>query len=66
MALTPEGKQDLALALILLKDFKSQGKFDSDLLVQIINLAKHLGVFKEYEDLIPKIPPMEIKPREYD
>lgn len=61
--LTDEGKLDLALALILLKDYKSQGKWDSDVSLTIIKFATSLGVRKEFTELLSKVPPMLIKPK---
>lgn len=61
--LNEDGRQQVALALILLKDFKSQGRFDPDLTLMIIEMADHLGVRSEYDDLTSKIPPMKIEPR---
>jgi hypothetical protein len=61
--LTPEGREDLAFALLLLKDFKSKGRFDPDITIQIIGLAKALGVSAEYDKLLTVIPPMRIEPR---
>jgi hypothetical protein len=60
--LTPEGREDLAFALLLLKDFKSKGRFDPDITIQI-GLAKALGVSAEYDKLLTVIPPMRIEPR---
>ena len=61
--LSKDRKEDLALALILLKDFKCQGKFDVEISKSIIELALHLEVSGEYYDLLYKIPPMKVEPR---
>ena len=61
--LSEAGREEIALALILLKDFKADGKMDVDLTIRIIGLADHLGVRKEYEALMSKVPPMKITPR---
>ncbi|MGL5064679.1 MAG: hypothetical protein ACRC62_32250 [Microcoleus sp.] len=61
--LSKEGKEDIALALILLKDFKTNGKFDVEATKAIIELAQYLGVYEEYNELISKIPPMTIRER---
>jgi len=45
--LTPEGREDLALALLFLKDFKDQGTFDVKICTDIFLL----------------VPPMKITPR---
>jgi hypothetical protein len=57
-------KEQVALALLLLKDFKNDGKFDADLTWQIIKLAESLGVADQFHRLLSQIPPMEIKPRQ--
>jgi len=62
--LSDDGREDIALALILLKDFKSDGKSDPDLVLMILRLAEHLGVRKEFEDLHGKMPRMKIEPRD--
>jgi len=64
MELTKEGKQEFALAIILWKDFKSEGRFDPKLTITAIRMAKMIGVEKEYDELMTKIPPMKITPRE--
>jgi len=61
--LTKAGREELALALILLKDFKCQGKMDVDITIQIHKLAEHLGVLDEMIALLPKVPPMRIEER---
>jgi len=61
--LTPEGKEKVAIALLLLKDFQDDGKFDIRISADIYFLADFLGVAKEYSDLLSKIPPMKITPR---
>jgi len=61
--LTKAAKEDIALALILLKDFKSQGRFDVEISKQIFELAEFLGVKEEHDYLLSKIPPMNIKER---
>lgn len=61
--LSAQGKEELALALVLWKDFKSQGKIDVPIYKQFIDLAKMLGVREEAEAWLSKLPPLEIKPR---
>ncbi len=61
--LSSAGREEVALALILLRDFKSEGRFDVDVTRTILVLADHLGVRAEYERLLPHIPPMHIEPR---
>ena len=55
--LSKDGRQELALALHLLKDFKSRGKLDVEITKQCIDLAKMLGVEEEFSDLYKVIPP---------
>ena len=61
--LTPEGREELALALVLLKDFKSDGKWDPDITLQILSMADFVGVKSEFEKMLTQIPPMKIEPR---
>jgi hypothetical protein len=61
--LSKEGKQQVALALILLKDFKCEGRFDPEITILILKLADTLGVMNEYDGLLSKVPPMKITPR---
>ncbi len=64
-ALSEQGKEQIALALILLKDFMCDGKFDVDVIKYIFELADHLEVRQQFDKLTSKIPPMKIVPR-YD
>ncbi len=61
--LSKRGREELALALILWKDFKTDGKFDIEATKQVLGLADSIGVRKEYDALISKVPPMKIVPR---
>ena len=61
--LSEDGKQQLALALLLLKDFKSDGKFDVNMILKILELADMLGVREQYDELITRIPPLKITQR---
>jgi hypothetical protein len=61
--MSKDGRQQLALALLLLKDFKSEGRCDLDVSLMCLEFADMLGVRKEFEELIPKVPPMRIEPR---
>ncbi len=63
MNLSKEGKNEIALALILWRDFKSGGKFDFEAAKRMFELAKHLDISSELEQLLSKVPPMKIKPR---
>jgi hypothetical protein len=62
-SLSEAGREEVALALLLLKDFKCEGRFDPDITMRIFTLAKYLGVYAELERLLSKIPPMRIEPR---
>lgn len=59
-SLSVGGRDQVALALIFLKDWKSEGKLDVETITSILGLADHLGVRAEYDKLISKIPPMQI------
>ena len=61
--LSQSGKEELALALLLLRDFKSEGRFDVDVTRTVLKLALHLGILKEYETLMSQVPPMKVVPR---
>lgn len=61
--LSEEGREQLALALIIWKDFKSEGRYDPDLTIQMIRLADHIGVRAELDKLIPIVPRMKVIPR---
>lgn len=61
--LSEAGREQVAMGLILLKDWKSGGKIDIELMKLILGLADHLGVRKEFDFLLAKIPPMKIEPR---
>ena len=61
--LSDVGREQVAVALILLKDFKTEGKMDIEVTKMILGLAEGLGVLAEYNALLPKIPPMKIVPR---
>ena len=63
MKLTQEGKEELALAILLWKDFKSQGKMSITIMKQALDFANMLDVKKEFDELHSKLPAMEIKPR---
>jgi hypothetical protein len=61
--LSEKGKLEVATALLLLKDFQCQGRFDVDITKKIIDLAKYLDVFEQYEKVLSILPPMKISPR---
>jgi len=55
MELSQDGKEELALALLLWKDFKCQGKFSIDFNIQMLKLADGLGVRKGLDELLHKV-----------
>lgn len=63
--LSEEGKEELALALLLWKDFKKQNDGESwaKAAMQMFEMAEMLGVKKELEYLIPRLPPFKITPK---
>jgi hypothetical protein len=62
MELNESGREQLALALILLKDFKCQGRFDNiEVSLMVIELARYIGVYKEFDKLLTKLPPFKIE-----
>ena len=63
VGLTENAKKELALALILWKDFKTEGKFDPELSLQAMKMADYLDVRAQYDSLLSQIPPMRIEPR---
>ena len=63
MKLTKEGKEELALAIHLWKDFKAQGKMDIPIMRQALNFVDMLGVRKEFDEMHSKLPPLIIKPK---
>jgi hypothetical protein len=63
VTLTKEGREELALALLLWKDFKCDGKMDLEISRQCLEFAKHLNIVKEFDKLLPKLPPMKITER---
>ena len=61
--LSKAGRQEVALALLLLKDFKCGGRFDTEIAIAVLDLADYLHVREEYDELMVKLPPMKIEPR---
>lgn len=59
-SLTDAGKEELALALFLWKEFKADGKFDPEITVGALKMAQMLGVVAEFETILSKIPPLKI------
>ncbi len=60
MQLSDAGKQEPALALLLWRDFKSQGRFDVEVITQMFSLADHLGIKDQLSDMMTKLPPTRI------
>jgi hypothetical protein len=54
-SLSDNGKEELALALVLWHDFKLQGKFDAKVCMQALELADMLKVKVQYETLLKKL-----------
>ena len=63
MELTQTGKEELALAVLLWKDFKSQGKMDVTIMKQALGFVNMLGIKKEFDELHSNLQPMNIEPR---
>ncbi|GAH87695.1 unnamed protein product [marine sediment metagenome] len=63
MKLSKAGKEELAVALVLWKDFKTAGKMDIGITRQAIAFADMLGIRAEYEDMLIKLPPVKIELR---
>lgn len=61
--LSKAGKEEFALAILLWKDFKCAGRFEPDITMQALMMAKHLGVMAEFNSLMTQLPPMKIEPR---
>lgn len=61
--LSAAGKEDLALALILLKDFKAPGTVDLEVFRMVHGLAQFLEVDEEFNKLLTKLPPFKITTR---
>jgi len=58
--LTTAGKEELALALLLWKDFKSDGSLNIEITKQTIYFAEMLDVKEQFDSLLTKLPPMKI------
>jgi hypothetical protein len=63
MQLTQDGKEEFALAILLWKDFKSEGKMDLDIFQYALKMCEYIGCKEEFEKLMSKLPPMKILPR---
>lgn len=60
--LTEIDKEQLAIALILLKDWKAES-FDFETSLYVIQLAQKLGIFENFQNMLGKVPPFRIVPR---
>jgi len=61
--LSEMGREQVAIGLLLLKDWKCEGKFDTDITLMVLALANELGIRKEYDSMQSQIPSMRIEPR---
>ena len=62
LGLSQAGKEELALAIFLWKEFKRQEKFDVQINLRAIKFADNLGIRSEYDELVKKfIWPVVIK-----
>ena len=61
--LSPAAKEQLAFALILLRDFKKQPdpKEDMETVLYVSKLARAIGVEAEWLAMIPKVPRFKIR-----
>lgn len=64
MNISEEEKEELAVALLLWKDFKTQGKMDVEITKQALQLAKLLNIEEQFDKMHIKLPPMKIEPRQ--
>ncbi len=64
--LNEAGREQLALALILLRDFKRCGNAEDDMknVLIVVELAQMLGVHEEFNKLMSQLPPFKIAPRD--
>lgn len=63
MKLSQAGKEELALALVLWKDFKADGKMDIDVMKQVVKFSQFLGIEKEFNEMLSKVPPLKFEVR---
>lgn len=61
--LNDAGKEQVAMALILLKDWKTGGRWDAGMVGVVIELAETLGVRPQFEKLLSTVPVMRVEPR---
>lgn len=50
--LSEAGKDQIALALLLLKDWKCKGRFDLEATKMVLELAAHLGVSENFSKVM--------------
>lgn len=62
--LSDAGREQIAFALILLKDFRTDGRFDPEEIVMTLGLADHLGVRKQFDELTTRLPLFKVTPRD--
>jgi hypothetical protein len=60
IAINKAEKQDLAVALLLLRDFKREGDSEGKAFAQSLYLARKLGLEDDFNEMISKVPPMKI------
>jgi hypothetical protein len=62
--LTNEEKEEVALALLLWRDYKNQGiAYDSSIVIKMLVLAEKLDIKQQLNNLFSVIPPMKIEPK---
>jgi hypothetical protein len=61
--LTDTEKQAVATGLLLFKDFVAQGRFDRDLVVQMLAIATKLGIRAEWDTAVKTLPSVVITER---
>ena len=62
--LSKEGKSELALAILLWRDFKSDGKLSIEITRQTMEFVKMLDVESEYDRIHSILPLMKIGSRQ--
>lgn len=62
--LSEAGKEDLAIALLLLRDFKSDGRgFDVETVKAMLDMAEYLEITDVLNKMMAKFPTMRIVPK---
>lgn len=62
--LNPAEKEEVALALLLLKDLRSDGRFIPQVTATTMRLAAKLGVQAELEKMMSQLPPTRVTLRD--